>query len=866
MANRHHPIEFNGKIIDFPYENPAEENIPEEELHQNLARPITERTKRLKSRCRWKHATAGEFVDEGVRAGIERMRLITEAHKQSEGKPQVIRRALGLANILNKCTVILQEDELIIGYHAEHPSYVPLYPELAYMAVQDYIQSPKYAPLPVEEAMEINEYWKKYSLQSQCEAYFTEEELFQMYQVSTIEAPEFATGYNSIIPPYETVLEDGVLKRIELAEQHIKEAMEKMAEPYWNAPERLQWISKIDEWKAMIIAGKAVIAWARRHARLCKIVAEHFETNPKRKDELLMIADICQRVPAEPSTGLRDAMQSKWFTYLICHAIDRYASGYAQKEDKLCWPYYKASVIEKTFQPMTHEDAVELFECERLKISEHGAGKSRGYREIFPGSNDLFILTIGGLNRDGSDGCNDCTDAILEAARNIRTTEPSIVFRWHPKGREKTKRRVFECIRDGLGYPSIKHDGVNTAQMLYYGQFSMNNNGATPEEAHDWVNVLCMSPGLCGRRKSQKTRTEGGGAIFPAKIFEVTLNDGFDWSYANAQLGPHTGDPRNFKTFEDLWEAFRIQYRYACDLGVRSKDVSRYFEIRQLQMPFVSMLDDGCMELGMDAMELSEQPNGWKNPITSVVAGNSLVAIKKFIYDEKKYAMDELLTALHCNWEGYEEMRRDFLNAPKWGNDNEYADAVIKRYYEDILAGEMRKITNYSAGPVMPVGQAVGLYMEVGARTGPTPDGRYGGEAADDGGISPYMGTDKKGPTAVLRSVSRVDSSSQKANLLNQRLSVPIMRSKHGFKIWKAYMSTWYDLNIDHVQFNVVSTAEMRAAQKEPEKHQDLIVRVAGFSARFVDISKYGQETIIARTEQDFGPEDLEFLNVGELG
>lgn len=472
-------------------------------------------------------------------------------------------------------------------------------------------------------------------MQSQCEAYFTEEELFQMYQVSTIEAPEFATGYNSIIPPYETVLEDGVLKRIELAEQHIKEAMEKMAEPYWNAPERLQWISKIDEWKAMIIAGKAVIAWARRHARLCKIVAEHFETNPKRKDELLMIADICQRVPAEPSTGLRDAMQSKWFTYLICHAIDRYASGYAQKEDKLCWPYYKASVIEKTFQPMTHEDAVELFECERLKISEHGAGKSRGYREIFPGSNDLFILTIGGLNRDGSDGCNDCTDAILEAARNIRTTEPSIVFRWHPKGREKTKRRVFECIRDGLGYPSIKHDGVNTAQMLYYGQFSMNNNGATPEEAHDWVNVLCMSPGLCGRRKSQKTRTEGGGAIFPAKIFEVTLNDGFDWSYANAQLGPHTGDPRNFKTFEDLWEAFRIQYRYACDLGVRSKDVSRYFEIRQLQMPFVSMLDDGCMELGMDAMELSEQPNGWKNPITSVVAGNSLVAIKKFIYDEK---------------------------------------------------------------------------------------------------------------------------------------------------------------------------------------------------------------------------------------
>ena len=208
---------------------------------------------------------------------------------------------------------------------------------------------------------------------------------------------------------------------------------------------------------------------------------------------------------------MKDAFQAKWYTYLICHAIERYASGYAQKEDKLLWPYYKTSVIDKTFQPMTHKDAVELVEMERLKVSEHGAGKSRAYREIFPGSNDLFILTIGGLNRDGSDGCNDMTDAILEGARNIRTTEPSIVFRYNAKGRTKTKRLVFECIRDGLGYPSIKHDEKNTEGLLYYSQFSKNNNGATVEEARDWANVLCMSAGLVGRRKTQKTRTEGGG-------------------------------------------------------------------------------------------------------------------------------------------------------------------------------------------------------------------------------------------------------------------------------------------------------------------------------------------------------------------
>jgi benzylsuccinate synthase len=765
-----------------------------------------------------------------------------------------------LANILNKATIVLQEDEFIIGYHAEDPNLFPLYPELAWMAVKDYIMS-DYAPQPVEEATEIMEYWVPYSMQGKCERYFDPEDLQRMYQVSTMEAPGFATGYNSIIPPYETVLEDGLQKRIEMAESNIRHAKEEMAKAPWDATKGLEWIPKIDQWEAMIIADKAVISWARRHARLCKIVAENFETDGKRKEELLEMADISHRVPAEPCKGLKDAFQAKWYTYLLCHAIERYASGFAHKEDKLLWPYYKISVIDKSFQPMTHKDVVEMVEMERLKISEHGAGKSRAYREIFPGSNDLFILTIGGLNRDGSDGCNDMTDAILEGARNIRTTEPSIVFRYHPKGRRKTKRLVFECIRDGLGYPSIKHDGKNTAQMLYYGQFSKNKNGATPEEAHDWANVLCMSAGLVGRRKSQKTRSEGGGSVFPAKILEVTLNDGYDWSYADMQMGPHTGNAEDFKTFDELWEAFRTQYQYCMSLVIRCKDVMRYHEAKYLCMPFVSSIDDGCMELGKDACDLSEQPNGWHNPITTVVAANSLVAIKKLIYDEKKYSMKQLLDALKANWEGYEEMRKDFQNAPKWGNDDSYPDEIIKRFYEDIIGGEMTKITNYSGGPVLPVGQAVGLYMEIGSRTGPTPDGRFGGEAADDGGISPYMGTDRKGPTAVLKSVSKVQEN-QKANLLNQRLSVPIMRSIHGFDIWHSYMDTWYDLDIDHVQFNVVSTDEMKAAQKEPEKHQDLIVRVSGFSARFVDIPTYGQNTIIARAEQEFGPEDLEFLNV----
>ncbi|MCL5058813.1 MAG: glycyl radical protein [Actinobacteria bacterium] len=854
-------IEYKGKVIDFPYEKPEEKDIPLEHLHQKMANPSTGRTKRIKDRLRYKHTAVGEFCEEGIRGGMERMRYYTEAYKASEGQPEVIRRALSVANILNKCTVLMQEDEFIVGYNAENPNFVPLYPELSHFTVMDYMQS-KYSPQPVEEAQEIVDFWSKNSLLARGMGYYTQEELLRQFIFTTMEAPAFASGFNSIVPPYETVQEDGLLKRIELAEAHIKEAIEQLAAPYWVASERMPLFDKIDVWRSMIIIDKAVIAWARRYSRLCKILAENFEADPKRKEELLEMADINHRIPAEPCKGLKDGMQAKWYTYLMCHAIERYASGYAQKEDKLLWPLYKASVIDKTFQPMTHQQAVELFELERLKVSEHGAGKARLFREVFPGSNDLFILAVGGTNGDNSDGCNDCTDAILQAAINIRTPEPSIVFRWHPKGRLKTKRLVFECIRDGMGFPSIMHDVKGTNQLIYLSKFSKTGNGVTPEEAHDWANVLCMSPGHVGRRKSQKVRTEGAGTIYVAKTFEITLNNGFDWSYANIQSGPETGKLTDLKTFEDLWEAFRQQYLYAIDMVNRGKDLSRHLEIRFMQMPFVSSIDDGCMELGMDANELSEQPNPWTNSIGGIVTVNSLVAMKKLIYDDKKYTLEQLDEALHSNWVGFEEMHKDFLNAPKFGNDDEYADAIAKRYYEEICAGEMKKIFNYSGGPMMPVGQAVGTNVEMGSRTGPTPDGRFGGEAHDDGGISPYYGTDKKGPTAVLRSVAKINSEGQKANLLNQRLSQPQMRSKHGFNIWLAYMNTWFDLDIDHVQFNVVSTEEMKDAQREPEKHGDLIVRIAGYSARFVDINTYQQNTIISRTEQDFGAEDLEYLGV----
>ncbi len=806
--------------------------------------PITERTKRLKERCRFKHVTGGEYADPAVRAGVERARYITEAHKKNIGEPLPIVRARGLENVLKKMTIHIQEDELIVGANAENPDFFSLYPELSYFATIDMVESP-YCENQ-EEMRAIAEYWRPYTIQTKGQRYFTQEELDTSYSATIVQPPMFVSAFSSIVPNYESILEDGLEKRIAMAKAQIEAADAEMRKSPWVAQNNLPYIEKIEKWKAMIIADQAVLAWAQRYSRLAKIIAENFESDDKRKEELLEISDICRHVPAQPPRGLRDAMQCKWFTYLICHSIERYASGYGQKEDKIMWPYYKMSVIDKTGQPMTRDQAQEIFECERLKVSEHGSTKGRQLREFFAGANDLFILTLGGLNADGSDGCNDCTDVILDAAASTKTTEPSIGFRWNAKGRVQTKQKVFECIRLGMGFPSIKHDENNINQLMTY--FNV------PEEkANEWALVLCMSPGITGRRGTQKSRTEGGEDIYPGKLLELSLSDGYDHFFTDMQLGPKTGDAKKFKSIEELWEAFRLQTRNSIDLALRAKDISRKLEAEYLICPFIASLDDGCMEKGMGDTEIAEVPNPWHNMNTgSVCVIDSFAAIEKLIVIEKKYTMAQLVEALQANWEGHEEMRLDFWKAPKFGNDDDFVDKWAIRYY-NLMADEFQRVRTYSGAYPLPLAQSVAGYIVNGPKTGALPNGRHGGEALDDGGISPYMGCDTKGPTAVLKSVSKAPHKRCKGLLLNQRMAPAMMNAAAGFELWHAYMKSWHKLGLDHVQFNVVSSDELRSAQKEPEKYTDTIVRVAGYSAKFIDLARFSQDTIIARTEHELG-------------
>ena len=802
----------------------------------------TWRTQYLYKRCRWMSVAGGEYVRPEVSVGVERMRLYTEAHKAAAGDPEIIKRAKCLDNFLTNNTIFIQDEEMIVGNHGETPDVLCLYPEMGFFPTIDLVEGDVMPDEIRDEAREYAMYWKPFGLQDKCTPYFTKEEIDTSLSYTITETPPYVANYMNMVPPYQTVLEDGLEKRVKECEEKIAGAMKELQAYPWDGPKKLPLLDKIDVWRAMIIAGQAVIKWAQRYSRLAKIVAENFDVEPRRKQELLEIADICWRVPAEPAKGFKDAMQSKWFCFEICHSIERYASGYAHLEDRLMWPYYKTSVVDKTFQPMTREEAVELVEMERLKVSERGIAKGRVYREGQPGANDLHIITLGGLDENGNDATNDLTNAILEASLNIRTPEPSLAFRYSPKINEKTRRLVFANIAEGFGFPSIKHEEKNVRHMVEYYK-------VPKDEAVNWALVLCMAPGVSRRRSTQKSRTEGGGGVVYGKCMEVALSDGFDYSFSNRQVGLKTGDPLQFKSYEDVWNAFVEQCKYATALHFRNRDVTRRAEIRYAESPFLALMDDSCVEAGMGAFEEKGQPNTWSDPLFIVDAINSLAAIKKLIFDEKKYTMEQLVKALRANWEGYEEMRRDAMAAPKWGNDDEYVDTIGRQVY-DLIADLYQDQTQYSGMHPVPVPQTVSLYSSLAPRIGALPYGRKHGEVLADGGSSPYVGTDKKGPTAVLKTMAKIPQDRYKGIQFNQRLPVHIMRGEKGFEIWTAYMKTWHDFNIDHVQFNVVDTKDMLAAQQEPEKWEDLIVRIAGYSARFVNMPKNAQDAIIARTEQ----------------
>ena len=801
----------------------------------------------------WKKGPMGGVYTPGLVIDLERAQLFTEAWRANEDDTTMLRKAKALANVMDNITIFITDHAQLMGYVGSLPHTQLWHPEVASMFNEQYYNTQGVIPEPVEESLkamaEINNYWSgKAAVDELAKSMLPEDVVKYLSGVIMWGVPVSILGYSGkdfeyIFGPNQEV---GGGKGFEDMYNEIQEKIDEAEEKISGipGPDILPLYDRLPNWEGMQMILEACIRYARRYARLARIVAENFETDPKRKEELLRIAEICERVPAKPPRSLQESLQVDHFIQVWAR-FEAYEGAWPARPDYYHWPYYNKDVnIDKT---LTKEEAIDLVGEFLIRAYDVGMIAPSWAQEGLQGIVGTWVWTMGGVNKDGSDACNDLTIAFMQAARLVRVSDPTFAFRWHPKVKDEVMREVFECIREGLGYPSMRNDPILINNGMYWHHHPL-------EEMRTWVHQACMSPCPTTKYGYQPMRM-ASTTLNTAKMVEYALHDGYD-HVLKMQMGPKTGDARKFTDFEQLFEAWVKQMEWMTNLAVRVVSLGRVKDPEYSGRAYLSAISERSIESGLDTLDprAGERGNCWVTFFTWVENVDSLAGVKKLVFDDKKYTMDQLMTALEANWEGYEEMRLDFVkSAPKWGNDDDYVDDIMVRCLREVArhSWEM-KCPSGNSWPALPENVSGNIHFSSTVHA--LPNGRRLNDALYDGGISPGPGLDKKGPTAVIKSCGKIDHISDgRAFLLNQRLSPTQLAGEKGYQLWKAYMKTWADLGLDHVQFNMVDDATLRAAQREPEKYQELIVRVAGYSAHFVDISRKTQDNIIQRTVQGLG-------------
>jgi len=793
----------------------------------------------LRKAC-WKKGSIGGDYPPGLKVCLSQGQLFTEAWKDNEGDPIMLRKAKAHANAFKNIDIFITDHSQIMGYLGSAPHEMVWNCQSSSSFNEELYNEVDIHPEPEAESLkvlaELNDYWAGKTAQD-----------LQLRELDAEDAVKFTSGaigwgsassmvtyctkdFNFIFKGFEAIM-DEIDDRYEAAEEMVRGDAN---------PDLLDIYKKFPNWEAMQLTMEAMIEYANRYAHLARVIAENYESDPKRREELLRIAETCERVPAKPPRNLQESIQFDHFCQVLTK-FETYEVGWPHRPDYIHAPYYDKDV--KIDKRITEEEAMELAGELMIRCYEIGIFAPRYVRESVQGIVGPWVWTMGGTHADGSDACGDMTMAFLKAAKLIRVSNPTISFRWHRNMREDVQRECFECIRHGLGYPSMRNDPVLVDNLMHW-------FGHPLHEAREWVVQACMSPCPPTKYGSQPMRM--AVVCDGAKFIEYTLSNGYD-DTVHMQLGPQTGDPRDFKDFDELFEAWVEQMKHILNILARTSNKGRSLDHKLFSRPVLTCLYERAVETGTDATDPSngERGNPWLTMFTWMENVDSLAGIKKLVFEEKRYTMDELIKALEANWDGYEEMRLAFVNdVPKWGNDDDYVDDIMVRCMAELRkqSWAMRDVCGQPF-PCLLENASGNIHYANMVRA--LPSGRRLGDALYDGGISPGPGLDKKGPTAVLKSCSKFDHVGDgRSFLLNQRLSPTQLAGDKGYKLWKAYMQTWSTLELDHVQFNMVDDATLYAAQKDPEEYQELIVRVAGYSAHFVDISRKTQDNIIQRTIQ----------------
>mgnify|MGYP005839520827 CR=1 FL=1 len=761
----------------------------------------------------------------------ERAELMTRFYQQDIGLVSVpVRRALAFRYLMEHKTIYLGEDELIVGEKGPAPKATPTYPELCCHSLQDldilhtrekisFFVSPE-ARKVYEET--IIPFWQGKSMRDLIFNEMTEE------WKAAYEAGIF-TEFMEQRSPGHTVLDDKIYRKGMLDfKRDIQLSLSKL--DYLHDPEAY---AKQEELKAMLIVADALIRFAERHAEKARELARQ-EADPRRKAELERIAEVCSHVPAHAPRDFWEALQYYWFVHLgVTIELNPWDAFCPGRLDQHLYPFYKKGIEEGT---LTHEMARELLQCFWIKFNNQPAPPKVGVTAAESSTyTDFAQINLGGVKEDGSDGVNEVTYLLLDVIEEMRLLQPSSSIQVSKKNPDAFIKRAARIIRTGFGQPSVFNADLIVQELIRMGK--------SVADARNGGSSGCVEVGAFGKENYNLT-----GYFNMPKVLELTLHNGLD-PRTGRQIGLQTGDPTDFETFDELFEAYRKQVNYLVDIKVRGNNVIERLYATYMPAPFLSLLIDDCIATGKD------YHNGGARYNTSYIQGvglgtmaDALAAIRYHVFDQQTLTMAELLEALQADFVGHERIRQMLLNrTPKYGNDDDYADqmmrAAFEAYFEAIEGRPNTKGGRYHIN-LLPTT----CHVYFGSVCGATPDGRKAGVPLSEG-ISPVQGADRRGPTAVIKSAAKMDHARTGGTLLNQKFAPQLLQEDHDLDNLVHLIRSYFKLDGHHIQFNVVDAATLRAAQQNPEQYRNLIVRVAGYSDYFCDLSRTLQDEIIARTE-----------------
>lgn len=777
----------------------------------------------------------------------ERAALITQSYKETEAFPMIMRRAKSLEKILNEMTIVIRDDELIVGNLTQKPRACQIFPEFSNKWVSDEFETlaeRKGDVFLISEEVktslkEVFGYWDGRTTNELATEFMFEETKQAMNAGVFTVGNYYFNGIGHICVNYAKVLSIGFKGIIKLAEDEKSRADK--GDP--------NYIKKESFLNSVIITANATINFAKRFAKLATKLASE-TTNLTRREELLLIAKNCEFVPENPARNFYEALQSFWFVQAVIQIESNGHSISPMRFDQYMFPYFENDDMPK-------EKAQELLDCLWVKFNDINKVRDEGSTKAFGGYPMFQNLIVGGQDHDGKDDTNELSFMCFTATEHTKLPQPSLSIRVWNKTPDKLMLRAAEIARLGLGMPAYYNDEVIIPSLM--------GHGVSLEDARDYGIIGCVEP-----QKGGKTEGWHDAAFFnTAKVLEITINNGME---NGKQLGPKTGEFISFTSLDQFMSAYKKQMEYFVRLLANADNSVDLAHAQRAPLPFLSSMVDDCIARGKSLQEGGAHYN-FTGPQGVGIANvaDSLAAIKKLVYEDKNISLKRLKEALDSNFsenisaiddnsksdkiiniESYgskENLRQMLLNrAPKFGNDIDEVDDLA-RETAAIYCSEVEKYTNPRGGRFQPGLYPVSANVPMGAQTGATADGRKAGEALADG-VSPVSGRDKNGPTSAANSVAKIDHyRTSNGTLFNQKFHPSALEGQTGLQNLTALVRTFFDQKGLHVQFNVVSRETLLDAQCNPDKYKTLVVRVAGYSAHFTSLDKTIQNDIIMRTE-----------------